>query len=562
MDRSADGLTWTFKIRPGMKWSDGQPATSEDARWTMQYVLDATKAERVLGAGYLEPYQTAAGVTGHRSGPDDARRHLEPEQPAPAPVVRPDPAQAHLVEARPEGCVDAASRTPAPIVGTGPYQVVEWKPAQFVRFARNPNYWGTAGRRGRDRHHDFKSDDTMVQALKNGELDYARDVPADQFDALKARPEHRDRADGGRVQRLLRARVQLLHGKPTRAAGLDDGAPGPGLPRRARLRDRQAGLIDQGVRRARHARQHPDHAVPGGLARRAERHPRRSTSTRPSAKLDAAGYALDASGKRLDKDRQADHPAPGLAGLRPERGDGRPAHRRLVRPARDQGQRRRPQDEAKLGAELLPPEADPPGKANYDMFIWGWVGDPDPTSLLKVLTTEEIGASQRQPLVEPALRRLYDTAAGRDRQHERDTRIVAQMQQIIYDEAPYHVLYYPSQLDAYRTDKFGGWKNQPSQNGNPLFGFGPLDYTYLTDANAPAPSPSASAAASSSPGASEAAVASAPAATASAAPAPVPTDTSSTNSPILLIVGIVVLVAALAVGFVMLRRGRAAAEEE
>ena len=136
------------------------------------------------------------------------------------------------------------------------------------------------------------------------------------------------------------------------------------------------------------------------------------------------------------------------------------------------------------------------------------------------------------------------------------------MQQIMYDEAPYHVLYYPSQLDANRTDRFGGWKNQPSQNGNPLFGFGPLDYTYLTDANAPAPSPSASAAASSSPGASEAAVASAPAATASAAPAPVPTDTSSTNSPVLLIVGIVVLVAALAVGFVMLRRGREAAEEE
>ena len=72
------------------------------------------------------------------------------------------------------------------------------------------------------------------------------------------------------------------------------------------------------------------------------------------------------------------------------------------------------------------------------------------------------------------------------------------MQEIIYDEAPYHVLYYPSQLDAYRTDRFGGWKNQPSQNGDPLFGFGPLDYTYLTDANAPAPSPSASAAASSS----------------------------------------------------------------
>src|SRR5919112_3842834 len=30
---SDDGLTWTFKIRPGMQWSDGQPATAEDARY-------------------------------------------------------------------------------------------------------------------------------------------------------------------------------------------------------------------------------------------------------------------------------------------------------------------------------------------------------------------------------------------------------------------------------------------------------------------------------------------------------------------------------------------------
>jgi peptide/nickel transport system substrate-binding protein len=38
---SSDGLTWTFKIRSGMTWSDGQPATAEDARWTLQYYLDA-----------------------------------------------------------------------------------------------------------------------------------------------------------------------------------------------------------------------------------------------------------------------------------------------------------------------------------------------------------------------------------------------------------------------------------------------------------------------------------------------------------------------------------------
>ena len=46
-----------------MKWSDGEPATSEDARWTYQLVLDAVASEAgYLGSGYLEPYLTNAGL--------------------------------------------------------------------------------------------------------------------------------------------------------------------------------------------------------------------------------------------------------------------------------------------------------------------------------------------------------------------------------------------------------------------------------------------------------------------------------------------------------------------
>ena len=40
-EQSEDGLTWTFHIRPDMLWSDGEPATAEDARWTYQLILDA-----------------------------------------------------------------------------------------------------------------------------------------------------------------------------------------------------------------------------------------------------------------------------------------------------------------------------------------------------------------------------------------------------------------------------------------------------------------------------------------------------------------------------------------
>ena len=35
----------------------------------------------------------------------------------------------------------------------------------------------------------------------------------------------------------------------------------------------------------------------------------------------------------------------------------------------------------------------PNGPADYDIYMWGWVGDPDPTSLLNFFRTDEIGGS-------------------------------------------------------------------------------------------------------------------------------------------------------------------------
>jgi peptide/nickel transport system substrate-binding protein len=36
---SSDGLTWTFKIHPDLKWSDGQPLTAKDAAWTLNLIM-------------------------------------------------------------------------------------------------------------------------------------------------------------------------------------------------------------------------------------------------------------------------------------------------------------------------------------------------------------------------------------------------------------------------------------------------------------------------------------------------------------------------------------------
>ncbi|HVL54274.1 MAG TPA: LPXTG cell wall anchor domain-containing protein, partial [Vitreimonas sp.] len=71
--------------------------------------------------------------------------------------------------------------------------------------------------------------------------------------------------------------------------------------------------------------------------------------------------------------------------------------------------------------------------------------------------------------------------------------LIDEMQEIFYNEAPYHVLFYDATLSAYRTDRFTGWVNQPD-NGTPLFGYGPHGYTalQLVSETGESPSPGAS----------------------------------------------------------------------
>ena len=77
----------------------------------------------------------------------------------------------------------------APLVGTGPYTVADCTTGEYVHFVRNPNYWGKPGlSRTRSTSRSSSSADTMVQALKTGDIDYARGVPVEQFNQLKGQP--------------------------------------------------------------------------------------------------------------------------------------------------------------------------------------------------------------------------------------------------------------------------------------------------------------------------------------------------------------------------------------
>jgi len=547
-----DGTTWTFKIRPGMKWSDGQPATSEDARWTFQTVLDSAASERAqLGQGYLEPYLLdAAGMT-EVSAPDPETLVVKTSTPntlvlqAYVPIL-PKHIWSKYTLAQ-IGDPEAAGffKNEPPVVGTGPYQAVEWVPGDHIRFTRNPNYWGTQkGAEDEIILQHFASGDTMVQALKTGEIDYVRGVLADQFNALKNEPNvatvagvangyselsfntgGNKKGYGGSTSALIDPAFRDALGYAVDQQKLVDSTLGGyGTPGTTMIPPYQS-------------RWHVDPDKP-----------RKFDIEEAKRRLDAAGYKLDASGKRLDKDNK-------VINLRLTWPDSEAEHATdaqfiaewfgqlgiTVTPAVT--------EEGKLIDDVTGP---PNGPGNYDIYMWGWTGDPDPNSLLGFFTTDQIGSSSDSYYSNPHYDELYTQQKSESDPAKRKA-ILAEMQNLVYDEAPYIILYYDAELHAYRTDKFGGWTNQP-ENGTPLFGYGSGGYNLLTDASAaPSAPPSAAAPSAGSSG--------------GAAATPVPSSsgssTSSGSSSMLpLVLGIGALVVIIAVGLIVMRGRRGSAEEE
>jgi peptide/nickel transport system substrate-binding protein len=548
--RAADGKSWTFKFRDDLKWSDGQPATAQDACFSYQINLDAIAAEANIGLGYIDPSVTDSGITAVEC-PDDTTMIVTSSDPSDRILQNYVPILPKHIWGDKTYEQIGEDQFNAPLVGTGPYVAVEWKTGEYVRFERNPNYWGTQGYADEVIIQFFGTSDTMVQALQAGEIDYARGVNADQFDALSGVE------DIATVVGTANGWTQLGFNTYGTGTGKTIEGGGPSTPALldAAFRDALGYAVDKDLLLERILGGYGTVGttnIPPALVQwhTPPATPRTFDLELAGQKLEAAGYVLDSAGKRLDK-------------------EGNPISLRLVMPDSDDtypdvaqfisewwgglGIDVTPQvyDESTLIELMLPPEAEgEANKADYDLFIWGWSGSPDPNALLQIFRCDAIGGSSDSNWCNPAYDALYDQQLLADNTARKP--LLDQMQEIFYTEAPYHILYYDANTDAYRTDRFAGWQNQPS-NGTPLFAYSTLGYTLLTAAEAAAsPEPSASAAA--------------PSAGTSAAPTPAPSgeggdgDAASDNTPLL--IGGVVLVAVVIVGLVLARRRSSSDDDE
>ncbi|MEO6445833.1 MAG: ABC transporter substrate-binding protein [Gemmatimonadaceae bacterium] len=170
-EASDDGLSYTFKLRPGVVWHDGVPFSAHDVKFTFDQIIDLDSGSRlrsdfaaVDGTDVLDsltvrfrlkaPFAPFLTLLGYNAG------------------ILP----AHLLRGAPlTQSVDFNRRHP---VGTGPFMFEEIVPGASVTLVRNPRYYGSTPLLDRIVFKVVPDINAQVAQLRAGELDFITVEPA------------------------------------------------------------------------------------------------------------------------------------------------------------------------------------------------------------------------------------------------------------------------------------------------------------------------------------------------------------------------------------------------
>lgn len=195
-DVSEDGLTYTFHLRDGLKWSDGTPLTANDFVYSWKRLADPNTAAPYAAdmLGYVKGYEEAAagnldalGV----SASDD--KTLVVELSAPCVYFSKLVTHASMVPVQ-QAVVDAAGDQwclkPDTYVSNGPLKMIEWVPGSHITFAKNENYWNADKITLNTLKFVLMEDaNAAYSAYQTGEVSMIKDVPTEEIPALKGTEE-------------------------------------------------------------------------------------------------------------------------------------------------------------------------------------------------------------------------------------------------------------------------------------------------------------------------------------------------------------------------------------
>ena len=191
-ETSEDGLTWTFHLRDGLKWSDGSDLTANDFVYSWERVCDpmvaAPYAETVLSMveGYdkaIEGDLDALQVVAQ----DDNTLVVTLSTPCSyfgslAAFATLSPVQEATVTAN----GDAWATSAATYISNGPFYVSEWVPGSYIMMTKNPYYWNAdAIKLDGIKWNLIEDSNASYSAYQTGEVLMIKDVPTEEIPSLK-----------------------------------------------------------------------------------------------------------------------------------------------------------------------------------------------------------------------------------------------------------------------------------------------------------------------------------------------------------------------------------------
>ena len=453
---SPDGKTWIFHLRRGVTWQDGAPFTARDVVFTYETIIKDQASNFTTYTGFIKD---VVALDDHTVRFDCT----SPKANMLGMVVYILPA--HVWSKVSAKTLASSYPNDPPLVGTGPFQTVQWVKGNYVRLVANKHYWRGAPKIDEIIFQYYTNSDTMASDLKAGRLQLAWDIPQAQVASTNGR-------DG------LTAYGGVLNGFDELGFNCYTGASslGAGVLRDWRFRQALQCAVDkQKIVQI----GYEGHAVPATTIIRAGYYrqpldwhwqpPADQTYTFDLAKagqmLTAAGYPLR-NGVRVDRSGK---PIVLRLFARSESVTDQQVAKLIVGWFGELGLKVKLtiMDEGTLTSHIFNTTGAGVYAPDYDMFLWYWYSDPDPDFILSVLTKSQINGWGDTGFDDPAYDALYARQEVTVDPQARK-QIVWQMQQLIYRESPYIPLVYPEWLEAYNSKDWSGWVRSPAGNG-PVF---------------------------------------------------------------------------------------------
>ena len=186
---SEDGLTFTFQLRKGVTFSDGQPFTADDVVYSYQIVMNP-KVDAARTRAYFQKIKSVEKLGDYGVVFKMAEPYFQSFELCAGISVLPR----HFYSKYSE---DEINSNPGLVMGTGPYRMRDpagWRPGQTVELVRNENYWGDLPAFNRLVFREVEEEAAEETMFGNGELDDFA-PPPEQYKRLLNDPKTTARAN-------------------------------------------------------------------------------------------------------------------------------------------------------------------------------------------------------------------------------------------------------------------------------------------------------------------------------------------------------------------------------